>query len=288
MRACSVRVRALAFDTNDELLAIVDIAGADHLFLVDLGTLQGTDIGDTGLVGIQAMAVRSDGTIFGFDTGPNGQNGEGLVRIDRTTGLATDVSLLSGGDATQVQGMGFTSDGRLIGGRDELFEINVGHGTLSLIGSGGFTDVRGLDFFGFPAVPFVYCVPDATHCGPAIDFSGVPSASAGSGFSILATGIPSNRAGILFYGLTGPNDSPFQGGTLCVKAPLKRSPLLNSGGSGACGGGFDFDFNTHVANVGDAALIVGATVDCQFWFRDTTDFVFGTGLTDAVEFQIGN
>jgi hypothetical protein len=124
-----------------------------------------------------------------------------------------------------------------------------------------------------------YCTakPNSLGCLPAMEFSGCPSATSGSGFLVRCTQLRNNKSGLLFYGVSGRATVPFQGGTLCIKAPIKRAPSVNSGGSPSpandCSGEFVLDMNAFAAGaLGGSplpALIVpGTVVDCQWWGRD--------------------
>ncbi|HVS11180.1 MAG TPA: hypothetical protein VMS76_15020 [Planctomycetota bacterium] len=116
----------------------------------------------------------------------------------------------------------------------------------------------------------IYCTAkiSSAACTPAIDFSGTPSASAGQGFLIEATGFPPLQPGVFAYGKLGPAAVPFQGGFLCAQAPLVRIPVANTGGPGSCEGSFSLDFNAYVASGADPALIAGKTIWGQWWARD--------------------
>ena len=46
--------------------------------------------------------------------------------------------------------------------------------------------------------------------------------SAGAPFEIQCSNVVNNKAGLLFYGFQ-PKALPYQGGTLCVSAPVRRS-----------------------------------------------------------------
>jgi hypothetical protein len=137
--------------------------------------------------------------------------------------------------------------------------------------------------------PMVYCTAKTTSsgCVPAIGSSGLPSPSSGIGFLITADQVEPNELGLFFYGKTGQQAVPFQGGILCAKAPLVRTALQNSGGAQPCGGTFSLDFNAYIASGKDPALAAGATVAGQYWFRDP-GFAppDNTGLSDAIEFTI--
>ncbi|MCE9592586.1 MAG: hypothetical protein K8S98_00195 [Planctomycetes bacterium] len=135
----------------------------------------------------------------------------------------------------------------------------------------------------------LYCTAKTTsqNCVPAITTSGGASVSAGSGFTLQCHGLGANKNGLLFYSTVGALGAPYQGGTLCVKAPIKRLPPTNSGGSAACSGVLTTDFNAWIAGGHDAALIAGADVWGQFWFRDP-GAASGTGLSGGVSFSLCN
>ena len=152
------------------------------------------------------------------------------------------------------------------------------------------TDGRSVTLVPACATVTTYCTAkvNSLFCTPAISATGVASASAGSGFSINASTVISQKSGLLFYGLNGPSAGAFQGGFLCVKAPTHRTPIQNSGGTLAgndCTGTFAFDFNAYISGGADPALVQGATVDAQYWSRDPAD-AFSTNLTNGIEFSI--
>jgi hypothetical protein len=137
--------------------------------------------------------------------------------------------------------------------------------------------------------PLVYCTAK-THsngCVPAIGSSGVPSASAASGFVITSSNTLPNRSGLLFYSTTGPKALAYQAGYLCVQSPTVRTPLQNSGASGVppCDGQFAFDFNAWIAAGSDVNLLAGAHVWAQYWSRDPAA-PFQTNRSDALAFHI--
>jgi catechol 2,3-dioxygenase-like lactoylglutathione lyase family enzyme len=134
-----------------------------------------------------------------------------------------------------------------------------------------------------------YCTAKTSSAGcvPSIATSGTPSASAGSGFTISTTSVLDNKFGLYFYGKSGPNNAPFQGGILCAAPPLVRTLVQNSGGTPPCGGAFQIDFNAYVASGADPALVAGAQVWVQTWSRDP-GFAppNNTSLSDAVSFTL--
>lgn len=136
-----------------------------------------------------------------------------------------------------------------------------------------------------------YCAAkvNSLGCTPIIGSFGTPSATFAGPFDISAVNIVSDKPGILFYGYA-PASIPFQGGTLCVAPPIRRVlPVLNSMGvfpPPTCTGYFSVDFNAVIQGGSDIALIPGADVYAQYWYRDPGASVAPTGLTDAVNFVI--
>lgn len=125
----------------------------------------------------------------------------------------------------------------------------------------------------------VYCTAklNSLGCLPLISASGGASASAGSGFTIECANVLNQRSALLFYGVHGPADAPFQGGTLFVAAPIARTPIQDTGGtpppSSDCSGQLAIDMNAFaVGALGGSPLpeltVAGTAVHCQWWSRD--------------------
>ncbi|MCY3002702.1 MAG: hypothetical protein NTV21_12945 [Planctomycetota bacterium] len=134
-----------------------------------------------------------------------------------------------------------------------------------------------------------YCTAklNSLFCLPAINFDGIPSASANLPFTITAANVLNNRTGLLYYGYNTKSAS-FQGGTLCVESPLRRTPVQNTGGAASgnsCTGTMTFDMNALIQSGGDSLLIPGQFACAQYYYRDPAD-PFTTGLTNAVSFTI--
>jgi subtilisin family serine protease len=126
---------------------------------------------------------------------------------------------------------------------------------------------------------FTYCTAktNSLNCVPAIARQGTPSASSQSGFLIRCSQVRNNKPGLLFYGVNGRNSSPFQGGLLCVQAPLRRTPISNAGGTppptADCSGNYSFDMALYASgaiggNPLPALVVPGTRVNCQWWGRD--------------------
>ena len=134
-----------------------------------------------------------------------------------------------------------------------------------------------------------YCAPkvNSLGCVPEITHSGLPSASAGSGFTIGASRVLAGKAGLFFYGHNGQLSTPFQGGTMCLQVPRKRMPLQTASAGTGCAGTFATDFNLRIASGVDPLLVAGARVCGQWWSRDS-GFTppNNTGLTNAIDFVV--
>lgn len=148
------------------------------------------------------------------------------------------------------------------------------------------TDVR-ISTASFAPAIFGQGKMNSAGCLPAIATSGHPSATLLQPFVIGCAQVINQKLGILLYGHESSN-LPFQGGTLYVASPIKRTPLQASGGSqqgNDCSGTFAIDFNAYVRSGVDPALEVGAQVCAQYWYRDPPA-PFGTGLSSGAVFVI--
>jgi hypothetical protein len=127
--------------------------------------------------------------------------------------------------------------------------------------------------------PFAYCTGKFTAqgCVPSMAYTGYSSATKGFGFMVRGLGAINQKPGLLLYSLSGQSNLPFQGGTLCVASPVRRTPGVNSGGNPLpnddCSGVFSIDFNAFaVGALGGSPQpglqVPGTTVDAQWWGRD--------------------
>jgi hypothetical protein len=167
---------------------------------------------------------------------------------------------------------------------DRAFDAKFGPGGKLAIG--GYTTGGGTgdyDYLGLQLdlgeSPHGYCTAKTTSngCVPLVTFTGISSASATSGFAVRASQLRNQKTCLLFYGLNGAAATPFQGGTMCVQAPVVRTMLQNSGGSALpvddCSGSVALDLNAFASGAlgGTPApqlQTVGYTIHCQFWGRD--------------------
>ena len=135
----------------------------------------------------------------------------------------------------------------------------------------------------FPVGTYCQGKVNSAGCLPLIATSGTAKASGTGAFTISATKIVANKSGFLFYGLA-PANIPFQGGTLCVQVPTRRTLAQNSGSSGTgCTGTFAMNFNAWIQSGIDPQLMAGQEVYGQYFFRDVGS---SSGFTNAVTFTI--
>ena len=139
--------------------------------------------------------------------------------------------------------------------------------------------------------PTSYCTAQTNSLGCAAQISaqGTPSASSPAGFVIQASNLRNQQNGLLLYGSSGRAALPWLGGTLCVQPPLRRTPLVNSGGSAQpaldCSGWLARDFNAIACASLDPQLFAGQHVRAQFLSRDPGS-PSNLNLSDALEFYL--
>jgi hypothetical protein len=142
-----------------------------------------------------------------------------------------------------------------------------------------------------PFTQGVYCTAktNSLGCVPSIGFTGTPSATGASPFTISATLALNQKLGLLFYGYS-QMVTPFQGGWFCASTPVRRTLVQSSNGNALpandCSGSYTIDFNSWIQNHTDLQLAVGQEFDAQYWSRDPAS-ASTTGLTDAISFHVG-
>jgi hypothetical protein len=252
---------------------------------------------------MNGIGFRSDGTLFanGLTLSNPPVNGaySYLYTVDTGSGLATQIGLhgVNVGRQLLYSGLAFGQNGALyslgslspsLGG---LYTVDPGTGAATPIGDlilpigvdGGLVFVP-------DGPPVVYCTPktNSLGCAPSIGFAGLPSATSAAPFTISAVSVLNRKPGLLLYGYS-QSTAPFQGGFLCMSSPTRRLAAGNSGGNPApavdCSGSYSLDFNQRIQGGLDPLLVPGQEVDAQYWSRDPAD-PFGSGLTDAVSFQV--
>lgn len=139
-----VSVRGLAW-VGGTLYAAEDSGGGDLLYRVNPTTAAASLVGNIGFPGIQGL-TNYQGALYGWDVGSGSGIGDGLIRIDTTTGAGTDVDPGTVGSGFEVQCLTQDGSGGLFGASNEMYRIDPATGATTLIGMGGYTDVRGMEF----------------------------------------------------------------------------------------------------------------------------------------------
>ena len=134
-----------------------------------------------------------------------------------------------------------------------------------------------------------YCTAgtSANGCQATLNFKGVASATAPSGFQVGALGAEGAKDGLFFYGANGRQANQWGNGTSfqCVVPPVKRSQLITAGGTtNACDGIAVVDWNTRWTNKPAQNPGAGTLIQVQYWYRDPNNTSSRTtSLSNALE-----
>ena len=193
------------------MLYIVEQTSGDTLSLFDTTTGVSTPIGGINFGGVQSLA-QVDGQLYAWDVN------YGLLSIDAATGAGTDIvpGLHPGNES--IQWLARRGDGKLVGGNDELYELDPATGAVTLIG-GSFADLRGAE----PLFDFTQ------HFGAGCDGEGGQVTSTatigggvGSNLTLQSTNHAANAIGIVIFGASGGPGAA--GGVL----PLLLDPIFGT------------------------------------------------------------
>jgi hypothetical protein len=269
-----------------------------------VGSTPGTEAGYVRVFSLATGALLHEWTngisgdgFGGFVAGIGDVEGDGVPDLAIVTNSTRTVGVYSG--QTWAKLYDFVPTGIGLGGFMELDALGdvdldgfadfaLAHNALAAGLQPGRVSVHG--GYDFPVETYCTAKVNSKGCTPAVSFTGVPSASQTSGFVIRATDELSNKQGSFFYSHAGQQAVPFLGGTLCVKLPIKRTGIVTSGGNPPpvdCSGVYALDFNAYRTTSTDPLLIAGATIQGQFWSRDS-GFAppNNSNLSDAIRFTI--
>jgi hypothetical protein len=140
-----------------------------------------------------------------------------------------------------------------------------------------------------------YCTAgtSASGCQATLSSVGLPSATATSGFDLIASTVEGQKDGLFFFGTSGQQANPWGNGTSfqCVVPPVKRCGILAGTGTlNGCDGSLSQDLNALWCptcpkpghNPGS-----GAVVQAQLWYRDPLSTSNQTtSLSDAIQFAL--
>jgi hypothetical protein len=262
----------------------------------------------------QAYVFVRNGTIWTEEAKLTASDGEPLDYFGTSVSLSGDTALVGafGDDVSGSQsgsayvfvrsGTSWAEAQKLTasdGAAQDTFGDSVSlSGAAVLVGSKGDDDngsISGSAYVFAPPEPSVYCTAgiSASGCQASIGHAGVASASASSGFSLVASGVEGSKDGLFFFGTHGQQANPWGNGTSfqCVVPPVVRTGLLSGSGTvGGCDGVFAQDLNAlwcptcpkPQKNPG-----VCATVQAQLWYRDPgSTSNQPTSFSDALEFVV--
>jgi outer membrane protein assembly factor BamB len=256
--------------------------------------------------------VGLDGSIYTFN--PLGE----FVRLDPFSGLELGNAgvyapaagnNLSAKTAVDAQGRVYLSNGwasspanqgRLWAFTPDLTQVlftltfarpNNGGPALGGDGSLVMCDLAGVYAYREPISSYCTAGTSANGCAATLSATGAPDANAGSGFTITASGVDGQRAGLVFYGISGRVALAWGASSsfFCVKSPVQRTPPQNSGGTAAsCDGSLSLDWNQFISSVPSplgAPFSGGELVQAQAWYRDPVS-AKSTALSNALEFIV--
>ena len=205
--------------------------------------------------------------------------------LTRTVGAPFDVAFgleATGNGAGNLSTTAAPAEGEYVVGTID-WVLPAGYAITSL---GGWTD---------PEEPTSYCTAgtSAGGCAAALSATGLPSASAASGFVVTASGVEGQKDGLYFFGQNGQQATPWGNGTSyqCVVPPVKRGGLLaGSGTVGACDGSIGQDLNARWCPSCPNPLQApapGIPLQVQLWYRDPLSTSNqSTSLSDAIEANV--
>ena len=137
-----------------------------------------------------------------------------------------------------------------------------------------------------------YCTAgvSASGCEAMAWTAGVSSATAATGFNLMAGCIEGSKDGLFFFSTNGQQANSWGSGSSfqCVVPPVMRGGLLTgSGTTGVCDGLFSFDLSARWTAKPAQNPGVGAVVQAQLWYRDPFNTSNQTtSLSNAVEFTV--
>ena len=249
-------------------------------------------VGDGGIGDTLGWAVALDGdaAVLGAPADDDGGPDAGAAyTFLRNGGVWTEQVKLVAGDAEPLDDFGTS--------------VAVS-GATGLIGSPGDDDACPTQFNCQSGAAYTYTFaggPPALYCTAGTSFfgctvslgaTGDASASASSGFTLFGQNAQTGRFGSFIFGTNGRQAMPW--GTsdsfMCVVPPLKRGGVVNSVGTGSCGGGFAQDLNALWCSTCPAPQKnpgAGAVVQAQLWYRDPMSTSNQTTVfSNAIEFLV--
>lgn len=167
--------------------------------------------------------------------------------------------------------------------------IDAGDPTSPRDPDGSVADMGAFPFdAGYCGPPGSYCdaKPNSQGCLASVGYTGAPTLSGADDFFIEAQDVLSNQNGVLIWSLRPAHRSVY-GGVICVRGPLRRQSVGNSGGNATpdCSGRFAFHFSQSYMNQAQVPLFV--PLHAQIVYRDPGQTTGApVAMTDALEFVV--
>ena len=289
-----VTIADIAFDPTSGLMYGLCRNTPTNLYVIDPGTGASTLIGNTGGTVRTGLECDATGQLYGTDLGGV------LYKVDKTTAAVTLVG--GNGGMSTVEDATITAAGELFltDFSGSIRKVDLATGNNVVAGNSG----PGSGLLGIVEAPIScptplnYCAAklNSLGCVPSISFSGTPSATAGSGFTVNGANVRNQKVGLVVYTNAGQAATPFHGGFLCINTPIRRSIALNSGGSALpasdCSGVYQIDMNAFAvgAQGGTPAAFLtlpGTVVDAQIWGPDPGfPFPNNSTLTGGLQYTV--
>jgi hypothetical protein len=212
-------VRGMATDPAGVLYVLQNggtgTTAPDVLYTLDVATGVATLVGTTSHPGLQGLGCDLIGTLYSWDVGSGSGFGAGLVTIDPVTAASTDVDP-STGNSVDVQCLAVSPAGVLYGARNSLYTIDTVTGAPTLVGAGGYTDLRGIEF-----VPGAGCaVFNGNQINPVV-CNCATAPVLGASWDLTVTPAPATVLTLVFLALTPlPAPVPLFGGEALVAPPI--------------------------------------------------------------------
>jgi hypothetical protein len=212
-------------------------------------------------------------------------------------GIATgDMIVSASGTATVIGSLPGDAGWTLVEGTSWARAlVTVDDGSLEIASTlaSGNRGLAGLQLVPQAGQSFCTAGVSASGCQATLAAVGVPSATAGEGFELVAAGVEGAKDGLFFFGANGRQANPWGNGSSyqCVVPPVKRAGLLLGIGTvQGCDGTFGQDLNAlwcptcPKPNHNPGA---GAVVQAQLWYRDPWNTSNQTtSLSNAIEFSV--
>ncbi len=288
--ALSADGRFLAFETSSTNILQPTSAGATIVVLRDLTSGAILDVNKDSLGQpiswpTSQPTLSADARFVSFGSGPvlPAHSGQRYVR-DRLLGKTIAVCSMENGTNPIVGAYE-----AMLSGDGTSVALLSGHALVSSVADGAQVYVRGI------GAPIAYCQAktNSQGCMPAIGFSGQARVSNNFALTVTGSNALNSMVGLLIHGLTGPQQTPFASGFLCVAPPFARSIPTNSGGNAPpltdCSGVFSFNLGTVLAASPIGPMVgAGSVLTLQWWGRDTGFLPpNAVQLTDALQVVVG-